>query len=44
VVRTVVRKPDIIESHVRRLEKKQAKALEPPKPGEQPPPQDVDDA
>lgn len=44
VVRTVVRKPDIIESHVRRLEKKQAKALEPPKPDQQLPPQDADDA
>jgi hypothetical protein len=40
LVRTVVRKPDIVESHVRRLEKKQAKALEPPKPGK---PKDVDE-
>lgn len=37
LIRTVVRKPDLIEGHVRSLEKKQAKALKPkpsPKPAD----------
>jgi hypothetical protein len=34
LIRTVVRKPDIIEGHVRNLERKQAKALKPKKPEE----------
>lgn len=44
LVRTLVRKPDIIESHVRRLEKKQAKALEQPLPDPQTGPDDPDEA